>query len=260
MTSVHTQQLSAVLDSYSDVIEGGNTYRGSGTAFRGIPGTHSHHDLDGTVVPAGAGSNATGIVIAGIADADALALEAVLEREDSPPWFLVSLAGTNAGAARKVSSYTLATNTIVVADFPQTPAEADTFEIVEGFKRTPDRFPLAGVHADATKGAFDRYFHLEMLPGRQLDFSGDGRAQYEGTLRVRMRFIKKGRDKTIIDSALDNIGRLRPILVLPQHRDGVYTDRLSAEANEPEPEEDGPHHITVKDDYRITYRMRADFL
>ena len=48
--SVFTQSIKTVLDSYADVIEGGNSWA-SGTAYRGIPGTRS---LDEWVTGVGA--------------------------------------------------------------------------------------------------------------------------------------------------------------------------------------------------------------
>ena len=111
--TILTETIGGILDNFADAIEGGNSYRGSGTAYKGIPSTRSPDWRLSTGENATGGSTTTA-VIGGIAATTA----AQLVRTDAAPYFLLCTAqnsGTgNTGAARKITDYD-GTDTFTVA-------------------------------------------------------------------------------------------------------------------------------------------------
>ena len=184
MASILTQAVGAILDNYADVIEGGNSYN-SGTSYKGIPGTQSHDraiDEVGTVTASGNGTTTT------ITYANSLADTARYYRADGPPFFLrcTSSAGAgsadNADGARKVSNWSA--TTITTAAWPDGTLSGDAFVMMEGFKRAPDSFDI---ESDGPDTGFDRFFHLRLVPGALLPWSGANTKTYRGILELRLR-------------------------------------------------------------------------
>ncbi len=257
--SILTQSLSAILANYADVIEGGNSYRGSGTAYTGIPGTQSHlhvvKEIDGFA--ASSGSTTTAVAPSSIGTW----VNEDFVKTASPPLFLLATAGTarNVGAARKVSAYAPSTRTFTVAAFPEAVAAADTLAVREGFKRAPDDWDLNDDDVAASV-AFDRFFQLAALPGRRLAWSGAAREVYETTLELRLRLMKHDRSRKAKDSALENVLFMRSALTRGAHRDGTYTQVLHALDTDPEVLVDDKTKVIVADRYRLTYAVSSSFL
>jgi hypothetical protein len=247
-----------IIDNYSDAIEGGNSYRGSGTAYNGICGAYSHNEHEDTAITATSGSTTT---IVDTAFSDSVGSAAV--RTDAPPFFaLCSSQATltrNTGAARKITAYATGTNTFTVAPaFTDAVAATDVFALKEGFKRAPDNIDINGDGEAA--GGFDRFFRFEMMPGKLAGWFGNGREQYESTLEIQLRIMKRSRDRNAVSSAMENVLMFRSILPRGAHRDGTYTQNLSAMAEEPKILDEDEQRVIVSDKYAITYRVSADFL
>lgn len=259
MTSILGQNPSDLLDHYADVIEGGNAYA-SGDAQHGIPGTASRNELASTTITAVSGSESV-MVASGLT----LAQASKLVRADAPPFFLRCLTqdsgSGNVGAARKIQSVALdpagAEYTFATA-FPETIGADDTFAIEEGFRRTPDK-----VDPDKTEStkAYDRYFRLRLIPGPELDMSGNNTKIYDGFLEVALRLVRFGRDRAEVDRATNIISRLVAVLVRGDLRDGTYVQSLSARESEPEEEDsEDAAHITIVTRLRCIYRVQAAYL
>lgn len=255
--SLLTETIGTILDNYADVIEGGTAYRGSGTAYDGIPGTRSPSKS----ISAGettAGGSGTTVQITTIT----AAVGAELARAEGPPFFLLCTAqasGTsNVGAARKISSHD-GTDTFTVATaFPVAVASGDTFSVVEGFLRMPDAFDIESEDTGST-GGWDRVFHLSMLPGTRLSWYGNGTETYESELEVRIRILKRSRARQSTASALENSYTIRSAMSKPTHR-GDYTQLIDAEAGKPEVLANDNEKIVILDKLRCVYQTEASFL
>lgn len=241
-----------ILDNLGDVIEGGTTYRGSGTAWPGIPGMHSQHELAGTTITASSGDDDR-LISATLGDTAA----ASLVRTDTPPFFLRATSGTalNIGVARRITSFDTSFNMYFTGTWPAVIEADDTFIVEEGFKRSPNRFALRDEPATA---GFDRFFHLSLLPGKQLDWRGDGTQMWESELVLRLRLVKRRTDRDLVESCMDNLARIRSVLPNQSHRDAL-TMGLWASEHEPDVETDTPDHVLLKDTYRIRYRIDSEF-
>lgn len=257
--SILTQSLSAILSNYADAIEGGNSYRGSGTAYTGIPGTQSHLHVVKEIDDFAASSGSTTTAVAPSSIGTWTNEDMV--KSHTPPLFLLATAGTarNVGAARKVSAYAPSTRTFTVAAFPAAVAADDTIALREGFKRAPDDWDL---NDDDIAGsvAFDRFFQLSALPGKRLAWSGASRELYETTLEVRLRLMKHERSRKAKDSALENVLFMRSALTRGTHRDGTYTQVLDALDTNPEVIVDDKSKVIVADRYRLVYAVTSSFI
>jgi len=241
------------------VIEGGNAYAG-GTAFKGIPGLHSVNELAGTVLTADSTSTSDDEI-----EADDLSdtIAARLVRDDGAPFFIQCTTGaaTIKGSARKLSTYTAASNTYTTAAvFPSTPQDGDTFTIYEGFKRAPDNWDLDSDEV-GTPAGFDRHFRLSFIPGQRYDHRGDCSHFYETVMELRVRFLRHGRDQLVIDSVVDNMARISSIITRQEHRDpGGLVQFLGAEDSESEVVTDDKDKIVMADRFKLIYRVPSAFL
>lgn len=256
MSTVLEDSLGVILDNVADAIEGGNTYRGSGTAYAGIPGTRSHDERVGTTVTADSGATTTAVPAKSADDG----LYASLVRVDGPPFFLLGTSGANDGWARKITSYNPTSDTLTVGKaFGSAPVENDLFTVLEGFKRAPDNWNLEGAGIDATK-SWDRYFSVAALPGTRLPWYGNGVQQFETQLEVRLRLLKRNRDRRAKASALENIARFRMVLTRGDHRDGLYMQILEASSQAPDLVVEDADKVIVSDRYRLIYRATSHFV
>lgn len=257
--SILTQALSSIFDNYADVIEGGNSYRGSGTAYTGVPGTQSHLHVANTIdsFSASSGSTTTAVAPSSIGTWT----NGDMVKADNPPLFLLATAGTalNVGAARKISAYAPSTRTFTVAAFPAAVAASDTLYLREGFRRAPDDWDIRDDDV-ADSDAYDRFFQLEALAGKRLPWGGLSVEVYETVMEVRLRLTKHSRSRKARDSGFENLSFLRSALCRSTHRDGTYTLVLDSMAAGPELVIDDKSKIVVADRYRLVYEVSAAFL
>lgn len=250
-----TASIGAILDNFADAIEGGNSYRGSGTAYKGIPSTRSFDDLETTGLNATAGSTTTATI--GAVDADEAGY---MVREYAPPFFLLCTAQAagsgNTGAARKITQHD-GTDTFTVAPaFAETVASGDTFSIAEGFKRMRD---IVDVESDdGIAGGLDRIFSLDMLPGKRLPIYGNGYEWHESTMDLYIRIHKKGRERTARQAILENAQQMRTILTRLDVR-GDYVQLVDVLDSQPEIFSENKDRITIRDRYRVKYRVDASY-
>lgn len=231
-----TQTPAAFLANIADAIEGGNTYRGAGTAYIGCPGTYSRHPdlLDGSLSTFTAASNgATTTVFVTQTGAYPWDIGRWVKAE-SPPWFLRcnSSAGAasvnNPGQARKITSWqepTTGNGVFTVGRaFAGTTVAGDVFTPLEGFKRIPNNLDLMD-EKNSPQGSLDRMFSLRLLPGKRMAFFGDGRKSYSSVIEVRLRIAKYSRQHDAVASAFENLLMMREHVVKSSgidHRDGTY--------------------------------------
>jgi hypothetical protein len=260
MTTLLTEVIGAILDNYGDVVEGGNAYRGSGTAYKGIPGTHSWHDWvkdNGTgLAVTTAAPSTTSIKLAGVPAANA----ATMIRTSAPPFFIlttIAAAGGVTGAARKIASHD-GTSTFVTAAFPGNVANGDTVSILEGFKRCPDGIDLEGDGDTEAKDGFDRLFRLTMLPGERMAWTGNGSAMYRTTLNLDLRILRRSRQHQCAESALQNVQRVAEALCRGEHR-GSYTQSL-LQAGPPVLLKDDINKAVVRLPLNLVYQLVTSFL
>lgn len=228
MTTILDQQIGDLLDNYADVIEGGNTHRGAGDVYKGIPGTRSFDDWvqdNGTGLDVDAGvSSTTAIELTGVPASNA----SRLVRTKAPPFFILVTTGATTGvtgAARKITSHD-GTVTFTTAAFPGTVEAADVVSIVEGFKRTPDAYDLEGDGDEESPGGFDRFFRLTMGAGKRLDWHGNGSALYETELFIDLRLLRRARQHEDEAAALENANRIADLVCRGEHR-GDYAMRAT---------------------------------
>ncbi len=260
-TLLDSNAIGTILNNYADVIEGGNAYA-SGTIYNGIPGVGGPSEYSGAslIVDASASNSTTVFKSTSLPDVDATRLD----RTGIPPMFVVctsqaALTG-NVGAGRKITAYASDTDLYTVAPaFADTIAENDAFTVLEGFRRAPDNWDIDDEDAGVPAG-FDRAFSLSMLPGVQMPWYGNGVEQYKSTLEIRVRYLKRSRNRTATASVLENALRMRSILSKPSMRDGTFTQILDPEAEGPEIEFEDKTKIVTLDKYAIQYRVTSTFL
>jgi len=266
MTTALSNALGAILDSYSDCIEGGSTWSGAATPFRGIPGRRSNDReiISGTDSPLSvvAGVSTTVFSVAGT-----YSWESPRWVKDNVPgyWMLCTTSGgaglPNLDCARKIKGWDNTTKRFTVAAFPAIPTAADVFEVLQGFKRTPNGIDIEADH-DGVTGGFDRFFSLSALPGKQLSWYGKGVATYETELHLKLRMSKAFRQHDSIASVLENLAIIRPILCRgsnPDHRDAVYTVALLSEDGAAEVTKDDRFKTVALDKYKLVYKCSSDF-
>lgn len=264
MASVLKQPIGDILDNYADVIEGGTSWRGSGTAYLGIPGRYSNDTdirsgADSPLTAASASANATTVVVANTYSWEA----SRWGKDETPAYWLLCTASNGSGApnldrARKVASYAPSTFTFTVAAFPGNPAQNDTFDVLQGFKRLPNGIDIEADDVGVAHG-FDRFFHLSAGAGEQLEWHGSGVATFKTTLELRLRLLAYGRLHDVEASAFENMALLRSAMCWGNHRDGTYTRGLIPYGGTAEIIKMDSHKVVIRDRYSLIYRVNADF-
>lgn len=263
MATVLNQALSVILRNYADVIEGGNTYRGSGTAYRGVPGTYPYDDGvrngdDTPLTVVGSSVSTTTFDVASGSWAQARWVP-----ESGPGfWALCNTAGSNHGRARKITGYDASTKVFTVAPaFPATPSASDSMVILQGFKRIPNTVDIEA-RESGVDGGYDRHFHLFALPGADEDRSGRGVRTKRTELNLRLRFLKHSRVHDVVASAFENLATLAAAIESshsPDHRDGTYTRALWAEGPPEELVNDNVK-VVVLQKFILIYQFNAELL
>jgi len=250
------QEIGDILDNYADVIEGGNTYRGSGTAYKGIPGTDSVADELPIEITASDDGTTTTVVD----DTRSWAESARWSRSDMAPFFLVCSSATNTeneGAGRKISAWTLSTTKFTTAAFPAVTKSTDVFDMREGFKRMQDGIDIEG--DDGVPEGFDRIFQLDIEPGEDEEVYGRGFTRYRGQLLLKLRLLKRYKAHTARQRAINNIQRLRALIPRPEHLDGNYVRALFDTGDKPEILADDTKKIVVQIPFTLIYALNTEF-
>lgn len=261
MSHVSAQAIGDICAHYADVVEGGTAWRGSGTSFRGIPGTYSNDaglrsGDDTPLTSTGSAATTTFAVSGGSWNSSRWA------KTDTPGFFAVCTAATNGGnvgAARRITGWNDTTKIFTVDAFPAATAVGDVFDIRQGFKRIPNGVDLE----DEAAGGFDRFFHLSALAGEPLEYFGSGTITYRTTLELRLRLLKYSRVHDMVAAAMENLAILRPIICrggLPDHRETTYTRALSPMSGASSVIVDDKNKVVVRDSYQLIYRIDTTFL
>ena len=259
-SGVFQQALGDIANNYADVIEGGTTWRGSGTSYRGIPGRQSNDPglrtgTDGSITQsAGTGTTTAVFYATGDWPNDRWV------KTDTPGFFLLCTSATNAdnvNAARRITTWNNTTKKFTVDALPSATTAGDVFTALHGFKRLPNQLDIEAADTEAADG-YDRFFSIRIEPGQQLEYFGSGKATYKTELELRLRINKFGRHHDAAASALENLAIIRPIIckgASPDHRDGTYTMALIPTGNHAEKIKDDARKIVYKDSYTLIYRI-----
>ena len=138
MSHISSEAVGSICEHYSDVIEGGTTWRGSGTSFRGIPGTYSNDPglrsaADTPLTSTGSAATTTFAVSGGSWESSRWV------KADTPGFFAVCTSATNAqnvDAARRITGWNNTTKVATLhADLHETPDSTTTYLI--GFNQWP---------------------------------------------------------------------------------------------------------------------------
>lgn len=266
MSTVLNQTIGAILDSYADVIEGGSTYRGSGSSFRGVPGVYSVDEglrlgVDTPLTVVGGASCTT--TTFNVASTYSWTSSRWVKADSPAFWaFCTTDAGlSNLHQARKITGWNNTTKVFTVDPaFTAAPTANDVMTIKQGFKRLPNHLDIEDKSTESPDG-WDRYFQLMADDGKQLPWFGAGVRTYETTMTLRLRIVKHARERDAIASAMENMSILRVALSLganPDHRDGTYTRALISEAA-PTMVKD-QLKIVITQPFRLIYRISSDLL
>jgi len=252
-----SQEVGDILANYADVIEGGNSYRGSGTAYKGIPGTDSVADELPLEITASGNGTTTTVVDSSRSWADSDRWS----RADLAPFFLCCSSATNAanvGAGRKISSWALATTKFTTAAFPAATTTGDVFDVREGFKRIQDGIDIEA--DDQVPDGFDRCFQLDYDAGQDEQVYGRGVTRYRGMLIVRLRLLTRHAVHTAKQRALNNMQRIRALLPRPEHLDGTYVKALFDSEEKPVIKTNDAKKIVVELPFTLIYALNTEML
>jgi hypothetical protein len=257
MAHVSSQAIGYILDNYADVIEGGTTWRGSGTSYAGIPGTQSNDSFlrDYTTITATAAGSTTAIVASAV---DAASER--WERGNTAGFFLRCDTGADGSTdyARRITAWNNTTKTFTVDAFPVAPGDAATFTPLQGFKRLPNGIDIEA-SGTAMQSGFDRYFDLSLISTAQRDMNGGGYETHDGELVVRVRFLKYSQLHKIRESAAENMAILRSVIQRGDHRDGTYVRAIRPPESAPEVVTDDAEKLVLAQRFPITYRIVRTF-
>lgn len=253
--SYSDQEVGDILAHFADVIEGGNAYRGGGTACNGIPGT----DAVGDELPMAITATANGTTTT-VTDSSRTWVDSDRwSKTDMLPHYLVCSSATNTanvGVGRKISAWTLATKKFTTAAFPSATTLGDTFDIRQGFRRIRDGVDIEADDESVPDG-YDRVFQLDVGPGRFEPVHGRGVDRFRGELVLRLRLLKRHRLHTSRARALSNIARLRTLVPRPEHLDGTYVRALWSE-DPPVFVTDDPKKLVVEVRFVMIYAINAN--
>ena len=259
MASLLTQSVGFILDNLSDAIEGGNTYRGSGTAHKGIPGLLSNDSglVSGDDDDVTASSTVSTTVVP-YASGDWPSSR--WEKADSPQFYMRCVTATNAANVeqrRRITAWNNTTKRFTVAPaFDAIVTSADTFVVHQGFKRVPDNFDINSDESGVPEG-FDRFFDLRCLPGTREPWYGNNTETYRTKLELYLRIEKKSRHRRATQSIFENLLMLRSGLTRHGHGDCTYTVSLSAEGTEPDIITNDTKKIVARDRFDLVYRINS---
>lgn len=254
---VALQDIDQALDAIADAIEGGNTYRGSGTAFTGIPGALSNDDglrtgSDASVTASSNGSTTSLPYSSGDWD------NTRWVRDDLPPYFAICTSATNAeneAKARKITAWDNSGKTFTVAAFPQAISSGDEFTIAEGFKRIlNDR----DKEETQMKG-LDRTFALNAEVGDDIGFTGRDRRSFRTDLEIRLRVLKHHREVDARKSAMRNALIIREALGKQANIDTTYLRAIFSSEGSQSVDTDDQDRVTIVITVPMVYSVANSF-
>ena len=257
MSHTSLQAVGFILDNYADAIEGGNTYRGSGTSRKGIPGAKSNDPeirdgTDSSITSSGSGST----TVIKYASGDWPNSRWV--KTDTPGFWVICTSASgaqNLDAARRITAWDNTAKQFTVDAFPESTIFGDEFTIAQGFKRLPNQIDIDEEDTEVISG-FDRMFHLMVASIGRLDFFGNNTITYKAELQLRLRIQKFGRMHDAAASAMENLSIIRALLTLPENRESTYTRALVAEEGQvAEIVGDDRNKVVVLDRYSLIYRI-----
>jgi hypothetical protein len=260
MVSILGQQPGAILDNYADVLEGGSSWRGSGTAYYGIPGRYSNDPdirsgADSPLTASAASADTTHVTVASTYSWD----QSRWVKSETPGFWLLCTSGTVADEARKISAWDNTTKKFTVASaFSAIPAKDDVFAVLQGFRRIPNGIDIEGDDGGIPHG-FDRFFHLRTTAGEQMEWHGSGVATFRAVLELRFRLLTYGRIHDAEAAAFENMAIIRSALCRGTHRDGTYTRGLIPYDGQSEIVARDSKKIVIRDRYTLIYRVTADY-
>lgn len=262
MAHISTESVGDILDNYADAIEGGNSYRGSGTSYGGIPGLESNDDglrngSDGSITASANGTTTTIVYGSGTWATSRWV------KSETPSFYAVCTSAANEdneGAARKITNWALGTTTFTTIAFPSATTSGDVFTVLQGFKRLPNTVDIENEETEVGSG-WDRFFRLDMLPGEPTEFYGSGVRNYSSVMNVRLRLLKYGRDRDARDSVLANLRILRDGIVDSSHTGGSTLIRAAIPENGTEDIlTDDANKVVGQIGVRVYYRVSTTFL
>ncbi len=256
MTHVSQSAVGAILNTISDVIEGGNAYAG-GTSFNGIPGRQSNDAglrvHGGTPITASSNGSTT-LVYQSSGNFDT----GRWLKNETPGFFLVCTSATNAGnedKARRVTGVDNTNKRYTVDAFPYDTSSGDVFVVAQGFKRLPNNIDI-DIEATAVPHGYDRFFQVLVTPVGFSEWHGSAFATLQAELTIRLRLLKYGRSQDAIASMFENLGIFRSVLTMQEHRETTYTRALVADPEvRPEILVDDRDKIVVADKYTLYYSI-----
>lgn len=200
MAHLSSQNVGVILDNYADVIEGGSAYRGSGTAYTGIPGRRSNDfglRVDGEDSFTATGTPTTTVVPYSSGDWE----QSRWVKDNAPGYFLVDDTGEE---ARRITAWDNTAKEFTVGEaFTTAPANGATIAIRQGFKRLPNNVDIFDEDTGSAEG-FDRRFDLELVPSGRAEFYGSGLETWQGELTLRLRIERHSRLHDYRKSATEN--------------------------------------------------------
>jgi hypothetical protein len=272
MSSAISQTIAAIIDNYADAIQGGNTNRGSGTVYLGIPGHYSHDeglesgaDTPLTVVENTALSPTTFDV------APSYSWPTLRWVKDETPRFwahCTTVSSPNYDQARQISNYNnshLATDGktraplfTVASPFTHVPVAGEVYEILHGFQHIAHGVEVEKDYP-TVQGGYDRFFSISVDQGKILEYYGAGVQTYTGMLRVKLRILKYGKSHDAEKSVLENLAIIRSILTRGELRDGAYVRALLPTDGKVETLKEDGEKIVAVDSYPIVYRVGTTY-
>lgn len=284
MSYAQLDAVASILDHLAGVIEGPASE--TGDARIGTPGTHSlcapMSRLEaglGAFTMSGTPDQDYAIVddLAALPDDRRSWSDGLFNRRVGPPVFAViavSPAGaTPVGEVRRVFGYER------IDDTAPNPLEthkwrvaggigggwslpwasgATTFRLLEGFKRCPNVVDINDAQ-QGVPGGFDRFFSVNALPGRELDFYGRGLVTMETTVELRLRFAKIGRRDDTVAAVMQNALILRNALCHSRNRPSTggaasHFRAILPGSDGAQVETNDKHKVVTIDRLRLLYR------
>ncbi len=248
MTALVSEDLASALDNYADVIEGGNTYRGAGDSYKGIPGLHSSDEKllrDGynSITVSGDGTTTTIPYASGNWPSTAWV------KAMTPGFWAVDSNDEH----RKISAWDNTGKAFTVAAFTTAPLTADTILIQQGFKRIPEGQSLISMVS-----GYDRFFELGVESnGEDEGYSGAGVATYRVPMTLSLRLLKYGKDQLSHARVLTNLKILTEAMLRGEHRSGVVRALMSSGAGSIA--EEDANKVIASQTFALVYRVSTVF-
>lgn len=264
MTVAHLvqQAVGFIIDNYADVIEGGNSYRGSGTAHKGIPGTYSSDaglrtGNDHTFTTSGAGTTTS------LAFASGNWPQTRWVKSNTPGFFAYDSSGAASGEARRITNWDNTGKTFTTDAFSVAPGSGAVIKVYQGFKRIPNGIDiLADAEGEAFGSGYDRSFDIALFPTTPLNLYGNNTQTWSGRLHLRLRLEKFARAHDHHERCAENLTIIASAMTIQagpgtsiDHRDGTYTRAIFPPESGADVVIDDSNKIVLGVDFPIIYTV-----